>query len=190
MEERGVSEKEVMDLFLSENWDSVAVSNDDLDVFIVKKILMDLIGILFLTLKLKRWWPVTRRGNMNKDLTKKQKKIANRYDNMTGDDFEKEFKKAEKDGRVIKNNGSFSLSEAVKELDNRKKMVSMRMDPSVISGLKIKAKMAGIPYQTLAASVLKRYVEGELSIEKIWRLALIKKELNSLVFCRIELGNN
>jgi len=55
MEERGVSEKEVMDLFLSENWDSVAVSNDDLDVFIVKKILMDLIGILFLTLKLKHW---------------------------------------------------------------------------------------------------------------------------------------
>lgn len=56
-----------------------------------------------------------------------------------------------------------SIQDAVSEM--KKRMISMRLDPNVIVGLKQKAKRVGIPYQTLAASVLKRYVEGKLDIE-------------------------
>ncbi len=47
----------------------------------------------------------------------------------------------------------------------KKRMISMRVEPDVIERLKEKAKRVGIPYQTLAASVLKRYVDSNLDIE-------------------------
>lgn len=56
-----------------------------------------------------------------------------------------------------------TIQEAFAEM--KKRMISMRVEPGVIARLKIKAKRVGIPYQTLAASVLKRYVDGNLDIE-------------------------
>ena len=43
-----------------------------------------------------------------------------------------------------------------------RKNVTMRMDESTISALKAKAETEGLPYQTLAAMVLKKYVQGAL----------------------------
>ncbi len=43
-----------------------------------------------------------------------------------------------------------------------RKNVTMRMEESTINALKAKAQAAGIPYQTLAAMVLKKYVQGAL----------------------------
>lgn len=48
---------------------------------------------------------------------------------------------------------------------SRKRMVSMRVEEGVIEKMKARASHVGIPYQTLAASVLKRFVEGKLDIE-------------------------
>lgn len=56
-----------------------------------------------------------------------------------------------------------TIQEAVAEI--KKRMISMRVEPDVIERLKEKAKRVGIPYQTLAASVLKRYVDSNLDIE-------------------------
>lgn len=56
-----------------------------------------------------------------------------------------------------------SVAEACAEI--KKRMISMRVETVVIEKLKVKANRVGIPYQTLAASVLKRYAEGNLDIE-------------------------
>ena len=102
---------------------------------------------------------------MYEGLTKKERKIAKHYENQTEEERKKEWDDAEKNGMVVKVNGKMSLSDAFAELDNRKRLVSMRIEPAVVTKLKAKAKRVGIPYQTLAASVLKRYVEGKLNIE-------------------------
>jgi predicted DNA binding CopG/RHH family protein len=59
---------------------------------------------------------------------------------------------AEKDAFLAK----FHKPESVR------KNVTMRMDESTVAGLKAKAEAEGIPYQTLAAMVLKKYVQGAL----------------------------
>jgi predicted DNA binding CopG/RHH family protein len=41
-------------------------------------------------------------------------------------------------------------------------MVSMRLDPENIEGMKERAKVEGIPYQTLINSVLRRFLNGDL----------------------------
>ena len=46
--------------------------------------------------------------------------------------------------------------------DMQKKNVTMRMEESTIKALKARAVADGIPYQTLAAMVLKKYVQGAL----------------------------
>jgi len=43
-----------------------------------------------------------------------------------------------------------------------RKNVTMRMDESTVAGLKAKAEAEGLPYQTLAAMVLRKYVQGAL----------------------------
>jgi len=43
-----------------------------------------------------------------------------------------------------------------------RKNVTMRMEESTVAALKVKAEDAGIPYQTLAAMILKKYVQGSL----------------------------
>ena len=43
-----------------------------------------------------------------------------------------------------------------------RKNVTMRMDESTVACLKAKAEVEGVPYQTLAAMVLKKYVQGAL----------------------------
>ena len=43
-----------------------------------------------------------------------------------------------------------------------RKAVTMRLSESVITGLKKKAEIDGIPYQTLASMVLQKYVRGAL----------------------------
>ena len=46
--------------------------------------------------------------------------------------------------------------------DSPRKNVTMRMEESTIIALKAKAEADGIPYQTLAAMILKKYVQGAL----------------------------
>jgi predicted DNA binding CopG/RHH family protein len=43
-----------------------------------------------------------------------------------------------------------------------KKAVTMRLSESTIAGLKAKADVEGLPYQTLASMVLQKYVRGAL----------------------------
>ncbi len=43
-----------------------------------------------------------------------------------------------------------------------RKSVTMRLSESVISGLKAKAAIDGIPYQTLATMILQKYINGSL----------------------------
>lgn len=88
--------------------------------------------------------------------------LAAKYEAMTDEEWDEFERKAEEDGRVVHN---VSIKEGLRILDERKKrMVSMRVEQSVVEKLKAKAELVGIPYQTLAASVLKRYVEGNLDI--------------------------
>ena len=44
--------------------------------------------------------------------------------------------------------------------------ISIRLDGSVIGSLKAEAERLGIPYQTLASSILFRFVNGELIDKK------------------------
>ena len=50
----------------------------------------------------------------------------------------------------------FRKAEAVR------KNVTMRMDAATLAALKAKAEADGIPYQTLAAMILRKYVQGAL----------------------------
>lgn len=43
-----------------------------------------------------------------------------------------------------------------------RKSVTMRLSESVISGLKAKADIDGLPYQTLASMILQKYINGSL----------------------------
>lgn len=45
-------------------------------------------------------------------------------------------------------------------------MISLRLDPSLISSLKDESDRLGIPYQTLINSIIHRYVNGELIDKK------------------------
>lgn len=47
----------------------------------------------------------------------------------------------------------------------RKKPITVRVQERDIEGLKVKALEQGIPYQTLVASILHRYVKGTLKEE-------------------------
>ena len=47
-----------------------------------------------------------------------------------------------------------------------KVMISLRLDPEMISKLKDEADRLGIPYQTLINSILHRFTEGELIDKK------------------------
>jgi predicted DNA binding CopG/RHH family protein len=49
-----------------------------------------------------------------------------------------------------------------RKADSPRKNVTMRMESSTIDALKAKAETDGIPYQTLAAMILKKYVQGAL----------------------------
>ncbi len=64
----------------------------------------------------------------------------------------KPMPEAEKDAFLAQ----FSKPESVR------KNVTMRMEESTIAALKAKAEAEGLPYQTLAAMVLKKYVQGKL----------------------------
>lgn len=76
-------------------------------------------------------------------------------------DFEKEYEIFGDNAGTKLDCGS--VAEACAEI--KKRMISMRVETVVIEKLKVKANRVGIPYQTLAASVLKRYAEGNLDIE-------------------------
>ncbi len=49
-----------------------------------------------------------------------------------------------------------------RKTDSPRKNVTMRMEESMIIALKARAETDGIPYQTLAAMILKKYVQGAL----------------------------
>lgn len=98
---------------------------------------------------------------MYKGLTKKEAKIAKHYENMTEAEAEAEHEWAVANGLSFSGPGALSKAiAAVKE--RRKQMVSMRLDPENIEGMKARAKVEGIPYQTLINSVLHRFLNGEL----------------------------
>ena len=98
---------------------------------------------------------------MYKGLTKKEIKIAKHYENISEAEADAEHKWAEANGLSFSGQGALSKAIAtVKE--RRKQMGSMRLDPENIEGMKERAKVEGIPYQTLINSVLHRFLNGEL----------------------------
>ena len=98
---------------------------------------------------------------MYKGLTKKEIKIAKHYENISEAEADAEHKWAEANGLSFSGQGALSKAIAtVKE--RRKQMVSMRLDPENIEGMKERAMVEGIPYQTLINSVLHRFLNGDL----------------------------
>ena len=98
---------------------------------------------------------------MYKGLTKKEIEIAKHYENVTEAEADAEHKWAEANGLSFSGPGALSkVIASVKE--RRKQMVSMRLDPENIEGMKARAKVEGIPYQTLINSVLHKFLNGEL----------------------------
>lgn len=98
---------------------------------------------------------------MYKGLSKKEIKIAKHYENITEAEADAEHKWAEANGLSFSGQGALSKAIAtVKE--RRKQMVSLRLDLENIEGMKERAKVEGIPYQTLINSVLRRFLNGEL----------------------------
>ena len=98
---------------------------------------------------------------MYKGLTKKEARIAKHYENITETEADAEHKWAEANGLSFSGSGALSKAiAAVKE--RRKQMVSMRLDPENVEGMKARAKVEGIPYQTLINSVLHKFLNGEL----------------------------
>ena len=66
-------------------------------------------------------------------------------------------------GRGVLYRHTGALSKAIATVkERRKQMVSMRLDLENIEGMKKRAKVEGIPYQTLINSVLHRFLNGEL----------------------------
>ena len=98
---------------------------------------------------------------MYKGLTKKEIEIAKHYENITEAEADAEHKWAEANGLSFSGPGALSkVIASVKE--RRKQMVSMRLDPENIEGMKARAKVEGIPYQTLINSVLHKFLIGDL----------------------------
>jgi predicted DNA binding CopG/RHH family protein len=98
---------------------------------------------------------------MYKGLTKKEIKNAKHYETITEAEADAEHKWAEANGLSFSGQGALSKAIAtVKE--RRKQMVSMRLDLENIEGMKERAKVEGIPYQTLINSVLRRFLNGDL----------------------------
>ena len=98
---------------------------------------------------------------MYKGLSKKEIEIAKHYENITEAEADAEHKWAEANGLSFSGPGALSKAiAAVKE--RRKQMVSMRLDLENIEGMKARAKVEGIPYQTLINSVLHKFLNGEL----------------------------
>jgi predicted DNA binding CopG/RHH family protein len=79
------------------------------------------------------------------ELSKQEKQIINDFDK--GDYVDVDNLKEEK--AKYQNMASFTL--------NKTKNINLRLSEKVVHKLKIKAIQQGVPYQTLAASVLHRY---------------------------------
>lgn len=98
---------------------------------------------------------------MYKGLSKRDARIAKHYESITDKKVKAEQRWAEENGLVVK--GPVDISQAVATLkERRKRMVSMRLDPENIEGMKERARVEGIPYQTLINSVLHRFLNGDL----------------------------
>jgi predicted DNA binding CopG/RHH family protein len=98
---------------------------------------------------------------MYKGLTKRDARIAKHYENITESEADAEHKWAEANGLSF--SGPGALSKAIASVkERRKQMVSMRLDLENIEGMKARAKVEGIPYQTLINSVLHKFLNGEL----------------------------
>lgn len=50
--------------------------------------------------------------------------------------------------------------------DANKVAISLRLDSSIIAGLREEAQKLGLPYQTLISSILHQYLNGELISKK------------------------
>ena len=98
---------------------------------------------------------------MYKGLSKKEIEIAKHYENITEAEADAEHKWAEANGLSFSGPGALSKVIASVKV-RRKQMVSMRLDPENIEGMKARAKVEGIPYQTLINSVLHKFLNGEL----------------------------
>ena len=53
--------------------------------------------------------------------------------------------------------------------------ISIRLDGSILAGLKTEAERIGIPYQTFVSSILHRYVRGDLIDKKSAELSKLLK---------------
>jgi adenosylhomocysteine nucleosidase len=122
---------------------------------------------------------------MYKGLTKKEIKIAKHYENITEAEADAEHKWAEANGLSFSGQGALSKAIAtVKE--RRKQMVSIRLDLENIEGMKERAKVEGIPYQTLINSVLRRFLNGDLVSKDSLKKAVSDAKttsIGSMEFC-------
>jgi len=75
------------------------------------------------------------------------------------DEYEKELENLD-----ASNSLSYNAREAILRpyRSESRKSVTMRLSESVISGLKAKASVDGLPYQTLASMILQKYINGAL----------------------------
>ena len=83
--------------------------------------------------------------------------------------YEPNFKILDEEEKDLQNlDANTAVSENIREAilspyrSESRKSVTMRLSESVISGLKERAKIDGLPYQTLASMILQKYINGSL----------------------------
>ena len=92
----------------------------------------------------------------------------NPFENQVLDAEEREIENALERGEIVANKATAEEVKYWQQIARntlRKKPITVRVQERDIAGLKVKALEQGIPYQTLVASILHRYVKGTLKEE-------------------------
>ena len=76
----------------------------------------------------------------------------------------KEMEEEDKEIQDIIDSGY--LDDAFARLEAKRKPISIKLQRDVVEGIKAIAKDNNIPYQTLIGVILKRYVNGDITINK------------------------
>lgn len=86
---------------------------------------------------------------------------------MKYDDYEKELIDQEEvilaDAKAPSTNEAAFLKDLARKTMNKDKRINIRISSRDLNSLQRKANRYGMPYQTLIASVLHRYVAGDLA---------------------------
>ncbi|TVQ76855.1 MAG: hypothetical protein EA369_09710 [Bradymonadales bacterium] len=100
-------------------------------------------------------------------LTKDEKKVAEdlkrgKYQSLSKSD--------------VKQYAKLATSEVERRKESRKEeRINIRLTPDDLAGLRVRAEEEGLPYQTLVASVIHKYVDGQLV--DVNNLSAIKRAL-------------